>query len=85
MNDVMKQTCCPFCKGSLEKGELKSRGGVFFLPEGEKMPTWMVEPSLEKRRAISVPPFPLDHPPRFPSALACRNCGIIILDYEKDA
>lgn len=85
MNEVMKIIECPFCKGTLEKGELRSRGGVYFLPEGQKTPTWAIESSYEKRRAISVPPFPLDHPIRFPFAMACRNCGVIILDYEKDA
>ena len=84
MNEIMKLTRCPFCEGVWEKGELKSRGGVYFLPEGEKMPALAIESSYEKRRAISVPPFPLEHPPHFPCALACRNCGVILVDYEKD-
>lgn len=29
---------CPYCGGDLEKGKLISRGGNFFLPDGEKMP-----------------------------------------------
>lgn len=27
---------CPYCGGELEKGKLISRGGNFFLPDGEK-------------------------------------------------
>ena len=29
---------CPCCNKEMEKGELRSRGGVFFLSEGEELP-----------------------------------------------
>lgn len=29
---------CPFCSTLMEKGVLRSRGGVFFLPDGEGLP-----------------------------------------------
>ena len=29
---------CPCCNNEMEKGQLRSRGGVYFLPDGEKKP-----------------------------------------------
>lgn len=29
---------CPFCGQEMEQGKLRSRGGLFFLPEGEGLP-----------------------------------------------
>ena len=29
---------CPYCGNEMELGKLRSRGGVFFLPDGEKTP-----------------------------------------------
>ena len=29
---------CPICDKEMEIGKLRSRGGVYFLPDGEKSP-----------------------------------------------
>ena len=34
---------CPFCMKEMEKGTLQSRGGVFFLPDGESLPKLYTE------------------------------------------
>lgn len=44
---------CPYCGGELEKGKLISRGGNFFLPDGEKMPALFTERSMNG----SIPKF----------------------------
>ncbi len=39
---------CPCCNKEMEKGELRSRGGVFFLPEGEESPKLYTENQMKK-------------------------------------
>ena len=34
---------CPYCGYEMVLGRLRSKGGVFFLPEGEKMPSLYTE------------------------------------------
>lgn len=41
---------CPYCHSEMEYGELRSRGGVYFLPDGESMPKLPV-----KLRALRFP------------------------------
>ena len=75
---------CPYCFGPLEKGELRSRGGVYFLPENSKMPAFFTEGSMRKANAIPFPPFPLDMQIRFPDACVCRNCRVLVMEYEEE-
>ena len=48
----------PLC-GELEAGTQRSRGGVFFLPAGEKTQKPYTKKKIDKRRAITFPPFAL--------------------------
>ena len=73
---------CPYCGGELEKVKLISRGGNFFLPDGEKMPVLFTEKSMNKSRAILLPPdIVSDGDVQFPVAYACRVCKKIIIPY----
>jgi hypothetical protein len=73
---------CPWCGGDLESGTFRSRGGNYFLPEGEKMPLTYSYASMEKRNAVKLPPFFLSFPPDdWPKAYVCRNCRKIIIPY----
>ena len=79
----MKFQKCPNYGGEIEKGTFRSRGGNFFLPEGEKTPIWYTEKSMKKRNAIYLPPYFLSSPPiQWPEAYVCRNCKIVIFPYE---
>ena len=78
----MSQWKCPYCGGDLEKGTLRSRGGNYFLPDGEKVPAWFGEKSMARKGAILLPPDPLAARPQWPEAFACRACKKIILSYE---
>lgn len=73
---------CPYCGGPLEKGELRSRGGVYFLPENSKTPAFYTEGAIRKANAIPFPPFPLDLEIRFPKGYVCRNCHVLVMEYE---
>ena len=44
---------CPCCNAEMERGELRSRGGVFFLPEGETLPKLYTRRLMEKHRACT--------------------------------
>ena len=39
---------CPCCNNEMEKGKLRSKGGVFFLPDGEKSPKLYTENEMKK-------------------------------------
>ena len=82
MNEAFQN--CPYCGGTLEKGALRSRGGVYFLPENSKVPTFYTEKPLRKANAIPFPPFPLDLEIRFPEAYVCRKCHVLVMEYEGD-
>ena len=71
---------CPYCDREMESGKLKSKGGVYFLPEGEKNPMLYTRGEMSKHRAISFPPFVLDMFPEYPTAFVCRDCKKLILD-----
>ena len=66
----------------MEKGALRSRGGVYFLPENSKVPTFYTEKPLRKANAIPFPPFPLDLEICFPEAYVCRKCHVLVMEYE---
>ena len=73
---------CPYCSREMEKGKLYSRGGVFFLPEGDKLPLFYTEHEMKKHNAVYLPPYLtiLDRP-EFPTAYICRQCSKIVIEY----
>ena len=73
---------CPICGQEMELGKLRSRGGVFFLPNGEKTPKLYTHKEMAKHRAVSFPPFVLDFFPEYPDAYVCRNCRKLIMDID---
>ncbi len=74
---------CPYCGAEMTCGALHSRGGVYFLPEGEKAPALYTEASLDRRGAVPLPPSPwsLSLTPEWPAAYTCYACQKIILPY----
>ena len=74
---------CPFCGTEMIRGELKSRGGKYFLPDGHKEPRLYTEGSMKKVGAFMLPPFPLDMPPHFPTAYWCNMCNKLLIDCEQ--
>lgn len=74
----MTKKTCPYCGNPLEEGTFQSRGGNHFLPAGAKNPKLYTKSSMEKKRAILLPPDFLSLVPQWPQAYVCRNCKIII-------
>lgn len=72
---------CPCCGYVMEKGQLRSRGGVFFLPEGEGLPLLYTNHEMNKHRCVYLPPYMLSVPAVYPTAYICRSCRKIVLDY----
>ena len=72
---------CPYCNNEMDKGELRSKGGVYFLPDGEKTPLLYTEREMKKRNAVYLPPYMTAHPPEYPTAYICRSCSKIVIDY----
>lgn len=83
----MKMQTCPYCGNVLEKGTFRSRGSNYFLPADEKAPICYIQKAMDKKRAIMLPPDPLEV--RLPNdiswseAYVCRICKIIIVPYEQ--
>ena len=77
----MDVSVCPFCGTELEYGTLHNRGSNYFLPAGQKQPSFYSVRCLEKHNAVPLPPNPLEVKPTFPSCCICRLCKIIILPY----
>ncbi len=77
---------CPWCGEKLEKGNFRSRGCNYFLPEGMKAPLFNVPKYMEKANAVFLPPYywKISFNPDFPDAFLCRNCRKIIIPYEED-
>ena len=71
---------CLYCNKEMEKGELRSRGGVYFLPDGEKIPLLYTEHEMKKRNAVYLPPYMLSNF-EYPTAHICRSCSKIVIDY----
>lgn len=63
---------CPFCGQEMEQGKLRSRGGLFFLPEGEGLPKLYTRREMEKHRAVYLPPYALKWWADYPAAQICR-------------
>ena len=76
---------CPWWGREMEQGELHSRGGTYFLPEGEKTPKLYTESSMKKKNAILFPPDvnSLDWHPDVPVAYVCRQCHKLVIPYEE--
>ncbi len=72
---------CPYCNSDMEKGQLKSKGGVFFLPDGEKSPKLYTKSQMMKHRAVYLPPYVNFFSAEFPTAYICRMCSKIVIDY----
>ena len=66
----MNNQICPFCGCELEQGTFHSRGGNYFLPNGEKTPSFYTEKAMEKRKANTVLVCPIDIP---------RNAALAIM------
>lgn len=81
----VKMEICPWCGNELEQGSLRSRGGNYFLPDGEKLPLTYSAHSMRKRGAIPLPPSSLDPigAREWPDALVCRSCKKIIISYAR--
>ena len=73
---------CPFCGAGMVRGELRNRGGNYFLPEGHREPWFYSEGSMKKAGAFMLPPSPLSFRPRFLTAHWCETCNKIIRDCE---
>jgi len=74
---------CPCCNNEMEKGQLRSRGGVYFLPDGEKEPKLYTEREMKKHKAVHLPPYMTSTHPEHPSAYICRLCSKIMIDYSE--
>ena len=72
---------CPYCNNEMDKGTLRSKGGVYFLPDGEKVPLLYTEREMKKRNAVYLPPYMTAYPPEHPAAHICRSCSKIVIDY----
>lgn len=72
---------CPYCGAEMRKGKLRSRGGVFFLPDGEKMPLLYTEKEMNKHDCVLLPPYYFSLKEEFPTAYVCRNCSKMIIEF----
>ena len=43
---------CPWCNNEMEKGRLINKGGLYFLPDGEKYPKLYTKREMEKHNAV---------------------------------
>ena len=75
---------CPLCGNEMEFGKLRSKGGVFFLPDGEKTPNLYTQKEMAKHRAVAFPPFMLGAFPEYPDAYMCRDCKKLIMDLSEE-
>lgn len=78
---------CPYCNKELEKGTLRSRGGNYFLPDGQKDAkiAFYTQKHLEKANAIGLPPDPysFNSSVEWPIAYCFRDCKRIIIEYKE--
>ena len=73
---------CPYCGAEMEKGELRSKGGVYFLPEGEGVPLLYTQSQMDKHRAVCLPPYANSlTAAEYPTAYVCRACSKLIVEY----
>lgn len=78
---------CPYCGKEMEKGTLRSNGGNYFLPDGQKA-FWLRFPTkryIDKVGAVALPPDPWSTDfweTDWPIAYCCRDCKKIIIEYQ---
>ena len=72
---------CPYCNSEMEKGEMRSKGGLYFLPDGEKTPLLYTQREMKKRNAVYLSPYMTAIPAVYPTAYICRSCSKIMIDY----
>lgn len=72
---------CPYCNSEMEKGKLRSRGGVYFLPDGENPPLLYTEKEMKKHKAVYLPPYMTAILAEYPTAYICRPCSKMVIDY----
>lgn len=74
---------CPYCSGELERGTLRSRGGEYFLPDGEKQPAWFTRKSMEQAGAVALTRNPALTHQGWPTAYCCRQCRKLIVPFPE--
>ena len=72
---------CPYCNGEMEKGELRHKGGLYFIPDGEETPLLYTKREMNKHKAVHFPMYSLKSIIEYPAAHICRNCSKIVIDY----
>ena len=72
---------CPYCGNEMESGKLRSRGGLYFLPDGESLPKLYTKREMEKHNAIYLPPYMTEVKATYPTAHVCRSCSKIVVEY----
>ena len=65
----------------MEKGKLRSRGGVFFIPDEEKLPKLYAKNEMKKHNAVYLPPYMNSGRVEYPIAYNCRTCSKIVIEY----
>lgn len=67
----------------MEKGVLRSRGAMFFCPEGKRVPVY-ARRFLQKAAAVVLPPSPWspEWKQDWPEAWCCRNCKTLVIPYS---
>lgn len=72
---------CAYCNAEMEKGALRSRGGLFFLPDGESSPMLYTQREMAKHHAVYLPPYIFSATSEYPTAYICRSCSKIVIDF----
>lgn len=72
---------CPYCNGEMTKGELRHKGGLYFIPDGEETPLLFTKQQMEKHNAVYFPLYSLKSLIEYPTAYICRHCSKIVIDY----
>ena len=72
---------CPCCRCEMQRGQLRSRGGLFFLPDGSMTPKLYTESEMRKANAVYLPPYMLSLSVSYPTAYICRSCSKIVVEY----
>lgn len=74
---------CPYCNDEMSRGLLRGRGagGLFWMPEGEKLPNFIIsEETINKKNGI-VFDFTVYDGINYP-AHVCKSCKKVIFEFE---